>query len=149
MGVDVQIHPRIVWQKGSGRANRLRPFFEAGTRLFSRIRGRRVRNLKSYLGFVWRDLDVPLKDCAFIELECRCLEIADQSSGSLQLARIIDGDISVDFPVNNDGAGHNIALDLGVAFQDEISLGNNIAAYPAIEGEFVAKLDRSFDFDVF
>jgi len=65
-----------------------------------------------------------------------------------QLAAVGHGDVAFDFSEDHDGAGLDVADDLGVFTDGEITLGVHFTHDATVDDEIVGKTEFAFDLDI-
>ena len=85
---------------------------------------------------------------AFLDGEGASGDVANQDGVAFELAAFLDDDVAFDLAEDDNGAGFDFALDVGVFADGECAIGVDFAFDASVDDEVVGELDGTFDFDV-
>src|SRR5437899_5921258 len=84
----------------------------------------------------------------FLNNEARRFQIPLQRAARLELAALAHRDVALNFSVNRDGLGFDLATDVRVLANGQDPIGIDLALHLPVDQKFLLKLDRAFNFDV-
>ena len=87
------------------------------------------------------DFRFPDERRPFLNHEARCFQITLQSAARLELAAFANGDVALNFSVNCDRLGFDLATDVRVLANGQDPIGIDLALHLSVDQEFLLKLD--------
>src|SRR5438874_10348471 len=87
------------------------------------------------------DFRFPDERRPFLNNETRRFQITLQSAARLELAAFADGDVALNFSVNRDRLGFDLATDVRVLANGQDPIGINLALHLSVDQKFLLKLD--------